>query len=376
MRCGACYGCEGNRTPWSQCLRCWPSRLAVVMFDAGDPTVLATTDITAAGGSFRRLVLVALGYPAKRAYRPHFGAPGAAKTAGSSRRALVFWPSARFARLAGIRRPAGVNPPCRHVEHSKISCASALRCERLSTLMVTLAPGGVIGAVRHLAHSWPIAAAHQDSDRRPMASALYQWFVRLVVLLFVAIFCSQYWDHVAPLGFKFTTRISDRRKMFLTEVPTPAGAVLVLAPFLLRRHQKDLAELMLLLRKLSLERSYNEWLARRARRDVAVFSFIWVAIMAAAGFQTVFAERDRSSSLAWDALRLSMAAIFSGAILCLAHTMVYICRALHVMIDAFCCDIVGNMELQQAPSVRACVDQSQRLPTSLQRIASHIAPAR
>lgn len=142
----------------------------------------------------------------------------------------------------------------------------------------------------------------------------------------------------------------------------------MLAPFLLRRKQKELEELLVLLCKLSLEREYSEWLARRARWDLAVFVVIWAAIVASTACQAAF-DNDARIFVGWDAMRLSMTGVFSGAILCLACTMAFICRSLHVMIDAFCCDIVGNTSLHE-------VAHTWNVTQAILRLASDcIAPA-
>lgn len=44
-------------------------------------------------------------------------------------------------------------------------------------------------------------------------------------------------------------------------------------------------------------------------------------------------------------------AISSGMILCLAYIMVFVCRSLSVMIDAFCCDLVSAIEVEQVAHV-------------------------
>lgn len=105
------YGCEGQPDSLSHYLRCWPLRLAVALFDAGDPTASATeffavgdsSDVTDAVGSFRRLVLATLGYHATRA-RTGAGYPARQKPQTSRAPRS----SARFSRLAGMSRPAGV----------------------------------------------------------------------------------------------------------------------------------------------------------------------------------------------------------------------------------------------------------------------------
>lgn len=270
-------------------------------------------------------------------------------------------------------------------------------------------------------------------------------------------------------------------RLFASELSLPIGAVLVFAPFFLKGQQRGLEETLLLLQKLSLERNYQEWLARRVRLDIAVFWTLWLGIIAAtvcqhmlpdegAAAETaavgssavwlwesslsfevrrvsgagkapkegspktwgripppargalladapraqwrasqtappsaaqhlqvtylsteprrsrwcrlrrssskfVSPERSVSANLFWATsafglqprslgppgvhtqaagyvfLHLSLAAIFSGAILCLAYLLVFICRSLCVMIDAFCCDVVGSMKLQEVAHV-------------------------
>lgn len=50
-------------------------------------------------------------------------------------------------------------------------------------------------------------------------------------------------------------------------------------------------------------------------------------------------------------LFVSLIAVFSGVILCLAYGVVLVCRSLSMMIDAFCCDIVTQTSPQEVAHV-------------------------
>lgn len=47
-----------------------------------------------------------------------------------------------------------------------------------------------------------------------------------------------------------------------------------------------------------------------------------------------------------------LTAVFVAVILCLTYGLVSVCRSLNIMIDVFCCDIIGELRLHEAPPQR------------------------
>lgn len=89
---------------------------------------------------------------------------------------------------------------------------------------------------------------------------------------------------------------------------------------------------------------YQEWHRRQAHWDRAVFIVIWLSIVVASGFYGYIADERIT-------MHVLLIAAFSGVILSLAHGMVYVCRSLSMMIDSFCCDVVGQMSPKEVAHV-------------------------
>jgi len=51
------------------------------------------------------------------------------------------------------------------------------------------------------------------------------------------------------------------------------------------------------------------------------------------------------------AAHVSLVAVFSAVVLCLAYSIVLVCRSLIGMVDAFCCDVVDTMPLEKLADV-------------------------
>lgn len=71
--------------------------------------------------------------------------------------------------------------------------------------------------------------------------------------------------------------------------------------------------------------------------------------MASAASQNAFADQRPLPGQV--AVHMAFVAIFSGSVLSVAYALAFICRSLCVMVDAFCCDIVGSMQLEDIPHV-------------------------
>lgn len=200
-----------------------------------------------------------------------------------------------------------------------------------------------------------------NTASHPWGSMAYQWFARLVIAMFVFVFFLPSLRSVVPESWHDETFLPDcddvgkmcwTQEGFVSQVPLPLGAFLVLAAFTFKRQQRLLEETLALLHGVSVERGFRDWCTRQARADKAVFLCIWWSIVLTSWMCAYFtgkhsAERDNRRVV----LYVSMISLFSAVILGLAYSMVVICRYLTVMIDTFCCDIVGKRQLQDVSYV-------------------------
>lgn len=186
-----------------------------------------------------------------------------------------------------------------------------------------------------------------EAARFPCLPKAYQAIARIgVALPAVAFFLLALLPALAPTSFAdgYRERCDAStcwRHVFLSQLPLPIGAVLVLMPLGCRRDQQRLEESLTLVRGLSVERGYGIVEARRRRFDSLVYILMCLGSMAAAGAGDGFAP-----SAAMRAFHASAIGVFSAVILCLSYAIVCICRSLIVMVDAFCCDVVGAMPLE------------------------------
>lgn len=199
------------------------------------------------------------------------------------------------------------------------------------------------------------------SAGRPRASAAYQWAMRCAVAVFVVyFFMPSLRRYLAALGW---ARIWPRcpklgamclqREGFLSQVPLPLGAVIMMLSFAMSRHQAPLEETFALLQGVAVERGYEEWQRRQSRWDRAAFAFIWLCtvVATAASKSSVgesFGDEGESAQVFGHCVAV---VLFSTVVLCLAYSMVCICRSLVIMIDDFCCGVVGRTKLQDIADV-------------------------
>jgi len=190
-----------------------------------------------------------------------------------------------------------------------------------------------------------------DVDLFPRRSAVYQMAVRAVVLVAVVAFALM----AAPrpvwlvrsgmaMGCEDESTMCWHQHGFYSQVVLPVGALLSLMPFGLRRHQKLLEETFNLVRGVSVERGYGDWDMSHSRRDAAVFMGLWVGAIAATTLNRRLAWGQSPVEIVPHAI---FVAIFIAIVLCLAYSIVCISRSLIVMVDAFCCDIVGSTQLEE-----------------------------
>lgn len=215
---------------------------------------------------------------------------------------------------------------------------------------------------------------HDDSRQVPLALLLlgvlpwarsgsswcvviYRWSVRaLVALAVVAFFLPSvrliHRGVFLPDGGAYT-EVCWQRKGFMSQTPLPIAAVVVLITFGLKSHEELLDETFAVLQGVSRERKFQDWHRRQARWDQAVFACIWLCIMVATGVcNYLHCEGEGSSEAALQVLHLCLVAVFSAVILGVAYSMAFVCRSLSIMIDVFCCDVVGhNMQLRDVSHI-------------------------
>lgn len=191
-----------------------------------------------------------------------------------------------------------------------------------------------------------------NSLKRPRASLAYQWVARAIIVLAAAASTSISLGYVAPPGGVLPGRCTPpcwQQVGFLSKVSLYAGAALALLPVGLRRQQRKLEETFWLVRGVSIERGYREWEAHQHLRDALVFLAIWLSTVAAAVLNDGLAPNPHEPSHI--ALRQCLTGVCCAVILGLTYGVVCICRSLIVMVDAFCCDIVGAKRLPEVAHV-------------------------
>jgi len=197
--------------------------------------------------------------------------------------------------------------------------------------------------------------------RWPRTSMAYQWFVRALVTVAVTVFFLPSLGSVVPPTVRDIVFPPDcvangvvcyQREGFLSLMPLPVGAILVLLPVAFRRHQEALEETFMLLRGVSLERRYQDWHQRKAKWDRITFAGIWFCtVLSTIVSHYATWEFREASSASQVVMHAVLNGVFSGVILSLAYGMAYICRSLNIMIDAFCCDVVGHQVPQEVSRV-------------------------
>lgn len=73
---------------------------------------------------------------------------------------------------------------------------------------------------------------------------------------------------------------------------------------------------------------------------------IWIGVIAASAMD-LYISGERLFVVV---LHAFFSSICSGVTLCLSYAMVFVARSLTTMIDAFCCDVVGQTDLQEVAS--------------------------
>lgn len=131
------------------------------------------------------------------------------------------------------------------------------------------------------------------------------------------------------------------RHVALSQLPIPIGALLAFVPLALRRQQMRMEETLRLVWSMSIKRGYRDWEARYRRWDIPVYALIWLSTVATAGVS------DAVLSPAMAAMRMCLSGICTAVILSLSYAIVCICRSLIVMVDTFCCEVVGAMPLER-----------------------------
>lgn len=186
------------------------------------------------------------------------------------------------------------------------------------------------------------------SERRPWLPLAYQWLARAgVVLAAAAFFLEALWDvagRTSPGEGLLASCDADacwRHAGFISQLPLPVGALIALLPLGLRRQQLRLEQTLLVVRAVSIDRGYRDREVSHHRRDMAAFVAMWLGIVAAAGGSSA------GLPTATTAGRMCLTAICSAVIFCLSYIIVFLCRSLIVMVDAFSCDVVDMVPLDR-----------------------------
>lgn len=197
-----------------------------------------------------------------------------------------------------------------------------------------------------------------SGQQRPCASMAYQWAARTAIGLIVAASIWLSLGHTLPLA-EHDSALAGRCRSegppcwqhvgFLSQVPLHVGAVLTLLLVGLRRQQRRLEDTFWLVRGVSVDRGYFDWEMHQHRRDAVVFLVIWLSAVSAVVLNDSLAPIERGT--AYIALRQCFAAVCSAVVLSLAYGVVCVCRSLIVMVDAFCCDIVGAKRLPEVAHI-------------------------
>lgn len=249
----------------------------------------------------------------------------------------------------------------RSVTSSQVLRARVTELARQASMTIgirqRLSPGEVSRSVsRGASRSVPIALLFSGvlpwggpaGSRLPQ---LYQWLVRVLVGLSVAALSvpgmgpvQSDCDAYGPMCW--------RRDGF-SQLTLLVGAVLVLLPFVFNHRQLQLEEAFELLASVSLQRRFRGSLTTQVRMDTLVFVFTWLGIVFAnlLGGYSTHGQHYTPRVVFHIALHTTAHAILAGVILSLTYAMVFVCRSLSTLIDVFCCDVVGQTDLQDVSHV-------------------------
>lgn len=189
------------------------------------------------------------------------------------------------------------------------------------------------------------------SGERWCCSSLYQWAVRTVGGLATVV---AFLPSIGSLNLD--CKIHDTncwQRDGFSRVSLPVGAVLVLVPFVLKRRQEQLHEAFLLLSGLKLRRQFQESLAGQLNRDAIVFALLWLSVIGVTivGDCMTHVERGDVHIVTRTTVHSIVYAMLSGVTLSLCYAMVFVCRSLSTLIDVFCCDVVGQSDLDDLSHV-------------------------
>lgn len=173
-----------------------------------------------------------------------------------------------------------------------------------------------------------------DSRRFAWLAVVYQWLMRASILLAAAA------SLLAPPSAEDFSVGCDagacwRQAGLLRRLPLAAGAVLALLPLRLRSQQERLQQTLSLVQAVH----SKGWEATQQRWDAATFLLLWLGV--------VVVEGAGGGAAAGQAAQTFLTAISSGAVLCLAYSIVYIGRSLATMVDTFSRNSVGSLPLDK-----------------------------
>lgn len=186
-------------------------------------------------------------------------------------------------------------------------------------------------------------------EKRPCASMLYRWVMRFIVAIAVITYLL---PATIEKVFAPDTQAASCgngvlcwQRGVLAQLPLPVGAAIVFMQFALQRHQDAVEDTFLMLRDVSIERGFQGGLLHRARVEKVGFVLIWICIVGSDALERYF-DPSKHASVA-SLLNLVSVGICSAVMLCVTYGMVRVCHSLSTYIDAFCCEVVGKMQLRE-----------------------------
>mmetsp|Transcript_46910 Transcript_46910/g.135145 ORF Transcript_46910/g.135145 Transcript_46910/m.135145 type:complete len:326 (+) Transcript_46910:3-980(+) len=179
-------------------------------------------------------------------------------------------------------------------------------------------------------------------ERYPCSSRVCRWLMRTLVAVSASVYI---FLHIGCGVAKICVPgMAVCQHVGLSKMPLAIGSILALALVSMGRQTEFLEDTFALVHVVSLEREYQDLLARLAFRDNCFFASTFLCILVASGsWEHLVAESESCHVEARIVVEGSIVTLSGGTILSLAHGMGRVCRSLSVMLDSFSLDTV-NME--------------------------------
>lgn len=133
----------------------------------------------------------------------------------------------------------------------------------------------------------------------------------------------------------------------LSDLPLAIGAVFGLLLLGTLQGGKDLDDMIAVLQAYACQQDLKEKWMSQSRRDAGLILLLWLLANAAVVLGT---WHDATwSNPSWRAyLHVLAFVVTSSTLMCLTFCMLYVCRALTVMVDFFCCWVVDHPDIAEA----------------------------